>query len=152
MCICRGLGKGLDVSPESSALDCRTVRQRRLTSSFRLDSPWRKFPTLSCTRALVPKHRFPVASSLAQPQTASSALKSGLYPGRFTSRSPKPGVCKNSRTASPRCAGALSQITVNGPGVPLSQLLQEGTAEVPELLLPSSSIHSTWPVSRQTAE
>ena len=60
------------------ALDCRTVRQRRLTSSFRLDSPSRKFPTLSCTKALVPKHRLPVASSLAQPQTASSALKSGL--------------------------------------------------------------------------
>ena len=51
---------------------------RPLTSSFRMDSPQRKFPTLSFTRALVPKHRFPVASSLAQPQTASSALKSGL--------------------------------------------------------------------------
>ena len=30
-----------------SALDCRTVRQRRLTSSFRLDSPARNLPTLS---------------------------------------------------------------------------------------------------------
>ena len=54
------------------------MRQRPLTSSFRMDSPQRKFPTLSFTRALVPKHRFPVASSLAQPQMASSALKSGL--------------------------------------------------------------------------
>ena len=69
---------GWDSRRNLSALDCRMVRQRRLTSSFRLDSPWRKFPTLSCTEALVPKHRFPVASSLAQPQTASSALKSGL--------------------------------------------------------------------------
>ena len=61
-----------------SALDCRTVRQRRLTSSFRLDSPARNLPTRSCTAALLPKHRLPVTSSLAQPQTASSALKSGL--------------------------------------------------------------------------
>ena len=29
------------------ALDCRTVRQRRLTSSFRLDRPARNLPTLS---------------------------------------------------------------------------------------------------------
>ena len=29
------------------------VRQLRLTSSFRLDSPWRKFPPLSCTEAYV---------------------------------------------------------------------------------------------------
>ena len=32
----------------------------------------------ACTEALVPKHRFPAASYLTQPQTASSALKSGL--------------------------------------------------------------------------
>ena len=37
-----------------SALDCRTVRQRRLTSSFRLDSPARNLPTLSCTAACSP--------------------------------------------------------------------------------------------------
>ena len=61
-----------------SALDCRTVRQRRLTSSFRLDSPARNLPTLSCTATLLPRHRLPVASSLAQPQIASPALKSGL--------------------------------------------------------------------------
>ena len=76
------------------------VRQRRLTPSFRLASPVRKLLTLSWTAALLPKHRFPVAallpkhrfpvaallpkhrfpvaSSLTQPQTASSALKSGL--------------------------------------------------------------------------
>ena len=34
--------------------------------------------TLCCTKNLVPRHWFPVASCLAQPQTASSALKSGL--------------------------------------------------------------------------
>jgi hypothetical protein len=38
----------------------------------------KKFPTLCCTAALVPRHRFPVASALTQPQIASSALKSGL--------------------------------------------------------------------------
>ena len=62
----------------ASALDCRTVRQRRRTSSFRLASPARKLPTRSRTAALVPRHRFPVASSRAHPQMASSALKSGL--------------------------------------------------------------------------
>ena len=69
-----------------SALDCRTDRQRRLTSSFRLDSPARDLPALFpglrrgrlCTAALLPRHRLPVASSLAQPHIASSALKSGL--------------------------------------------------------------------------
>ena len=69
-------GWGSRSSP--SALDCRTVRQHRFTSSFRLASEARKFPTLSCTMDLVPRHRFPVASSLTQPQIDSSALKSGL--------------------------------------------------------------------------
>ena len=31
-----------------------------------------------CTAALLPRHKFPVASPLAQPQIASSPLKSGL--------------------------------------------------------------------------
>ena len=75
MCICRVLGIGRESRGSVSALDCRTVRQRRLTSSFRLDSPARNLPTRSCTAALLPKHRLPVTSSLAQPQTASSALK-----------------------------------------------------------------------------
>ena len=61
-----------------SALDCRTVRQRRFTSSFRVVRPDRNLPTLSSTASLLPRHRLPVASSLAQPQIASSALKSGL--------------------------------------------------------------------------
>ena len=69
---------GGEFGRSASALDCRTVRQRRLTSSLRLTSPARKLPTLCCTKALAPRHRFPVASSLAQPQMASSALKSGL--------------------------------------------------------------------------
>ena len=108
-------------------------------------------PTLSCTRALLPRHRFLVASSLAQPQMASSPLKSGLYPGRFTSRSSRPDVCRYSRTASPRCAGALSQMTFSAPAC-LSLSCLRKAAEVPELLLPSSSTHSTLPVSRHTAE
>ena len=54
------------------------ARQRRLTSSFRLVSLTRKLPTPSCTAALLPKHRFPVASSRTNPQMASSALESGL--------------------------------------------------------------------------
>ena len=58
-----------------SALDCRMVRQRRLTSSLRLARSPRKLLTLSRTEDLVPRHKFPVASSPAQPETASSAVK-----------------------------------------------------------------------------
>ena len=47
------------------ALDCRIVRQRRLTSSFRLDSPARNLPTLSRTASLLPRYRFPVAPPLS---------------------------------------------------------------------------------------
>ena len=43
-------------------------------------------PHFSGTAALVPKHKFAVASSRAQSQIASAALKSGLYPGRLTNR------------------------------------------------------------------
>ena len=125
--------------------------QRLLTSSFRRDSPVKKLPTLSCTVTLVPRQRFPVASSLAHPQMASSPLKSGLYPGRFTSRNPSPRVRRYSLSASPRCAGALSQITFNGPGC-FSLSCSRKAVDVPELLLPSSSIHSTSPLSRHTAD
>ena len=62
----------------SPAFDCRTVRQRRLTSSFLLDRLARKPLTLSRTKALAPRHKFLVASFLTQPQTASSALRFGL--------------------------------------------------------------------------
>ena len=62
----------------ASALDCSTVRQRRLTSPVWPAGAARKLPTLSCTLALLPRHRLPMASSLAQPQIASSPLKSGL--------------------------------------------------------------------------
>ncbi len=47
-----------------SDFDCRTVWHRRFTSSFRLVSPERKSLTRSCTLALVPRHRFPVACCL----------------------------------------------------------------------------------------
>ena len=60
------------------ALDCRTVRQCCLTSSIRLASPVRKLLIPSRTAVLFPRHRVPVAASLAQSRTASSVLKSGL--------------------------------------------------------------------------
>ena len=75
-----GVGDGAG-SPEIAFLPLiagRSGSQRRLTSSFRLVRPARKLLTLSWTASLVPKHRFPVVSSLVQPQMASSALKSGL--------------------------------------------------------------------------
>ena len=64
MWICLRRGIGLEFRRGASAFDCRTVRQRRLTSSFRLASPARKLPTLSCTAALLPKHGLPVASEV----------------------------------------------------------------------------------------
>ena len=69
----------------------------------------------------------------------------------FTSRRSSPGVLRYSCTASPRCAGALSQITFNGPRC-LSLNCLRKVSDVPALLFPSSSIHSTSPVSRHTAE
>ena len=98
-------------------------------------------------------------SSLTQPQMASSALKSGLYPGRFTSRSlpvraspsASSGQMQVLRNASPRWADALSQITYTGPAY-LCRNCSKNAAEVPALLFPSSSIHSTSPVSRNTTE
>ena len=80
MCICRtpgiGPGIGLGIWPgiwqERFGPRLQHRRQRRLTSPLRLASPARKLPTLSCTLALLPRHRLPVASSLAQPQMDSS--------------------------------------------------------------------------------
>ena len=69
----------------------------------------------------------------------------------FTNRRSSPGVRRYSRTASPRWAGALSQMTCSGPGC-FSLSCSRKATEVPLLLLPSSSIHSTSPVSRHTAE
>ena len=105
----------------ASALDGRTVRQRRLTSSFRLANPVKKLLTLSCTAALLPKHRFPVTSCLTQPQTASSGLKSGLYAAGSGPGSPSmtasprhgaPARCPRSRSAAP------SAFSATGPGRP----------------------------------
>ena len=76
--ICRAERVGLGIAINSSAFACSTVRQRRLTSSCRWVSPVKKLPTFSRTAARVPRHWLAVASWRAQPQMASSALKSGL--------------------------------------------------------------------------
>ena len=75
-----------------SARDCSAVRHRRFTSALRPDRLAKQALTLSRTAALplLPRHRFPIAAALAQPQTAASALKSGLYPDRCTSLSLSP--------------------------------------------------------------
>ena len=136
-----------------------SVRRRCLTSSFRLTRPPRNRPTLSCTAALLPRHRLPVASSLAQPQIASSALKSGLYPGRFTSLISSPGLRRYSRTASPRWAGALSQITLsspqgasgaNGTGRPprSRRCCCPPVPSIPPRQSPSTLLNSSWPSLR----
>ena len=59
MCICRVLGIGAGVRPLIAA-----VRQRRLTSSFRLDSPARNLPTRSCSP---PAPQAQIASPLSRP-------------------------------------------------------------------------------------
>ena len=51
MCICRGWESGRGSCSSPSAFDCRTVRQRRLTSSLRRARPERKLPTLSSAYA-----------------------------------------------------------------------------------------------------
>ncbi len=73
------------------ALDCRTVRQRRLTSPLRPARPERKLPTLCCTKALLPRHRSPgrlscveiraVARQVHQPQPQSRRPE--IFPHRF---------------------------------------------------------------------
>ncbi len=50
--------------------------------------------TFSFIRAFTPKHRMAVASWRTQFQIASSALKLGPSPGRFTKRRRNPGVAK----------------------------------------------------------
>ena len=49
---------GREFHRSAPAPDCGTVLQRRFTSPFRLVSPARKLPALSCTNALVHRHRF----------------------------------------------------------------------------------------------
>ena len=72
-------GKGTaGVNINASALACNRVRQRCLTSSLRCVSPSKNAFIFSWTWAFVPRHSLAVTSSLAQSQTASSALKSGL--------------------------------------------------------------------------
>ncbi len=92
--------------------------------------PRHKNPIHTPVRDLVPQHRFPVASSLTHPQTASSALKSGLKPGRFTSPGFRPGIRRYSRTASPLLSlpkgrRSVAPNDVQRPGLPWSQLSQE---------------------------
>ena len=120
------------------ALDCGTVRQRRFTSSFRLFSLAEKWPTLFCTLDLLPKHTFPVASSLAQPQTASSALIC------CNPADSQPQVqAGDLRTTGPRCAGALSQVTLSWP-----LCLWRKVPRKPQSFLSSSSPVSTTPPRR----
>ena len=89
------------------AFDCRTVRQRPLTSSGWTARGGNSRPS---PLPAVPKHRFPVASSLAQPQIDLIVEVRAVPAGSSAA------VRRYSRTAW-RCAGALSQI-VERPGVP----------------------------------
>ncbi|MFN8512751.1 MAG: MerR family transcriptional regulator [Chloroflexia bacterium] len=66
------------VSTGVSARVCSLVRQRALTSSARAARLAKKWPTFSCTAALVPRQVFAATSSRTHAQMASSALKSGL--------------------------------------------------------------------------
>ena len=54
--------RGVSLAGVFRPLDCGTVRQRRLTSSFRLESPARNLPTLSLYRRPAPQAQ--IASGL----------------------------------------------------------------------------------------
>ena len=80
----------------------------------------------SCRPSLSPGTWFPSTDS----QTASSALKSGLKPSRFTSPRFRPGIRRYSRTASPLLSSpkgrrSVAPNDVQRPGMPWSQLSQE---------------------------
>ena len=147
-----------------SALDCRTVRQRRITSSFRLDSPARNLPTLSRTAGPLPRHTLPVASSLAQPQMALSALKSGVYPAepalvKTGVYQPKPQT--RSPQGLPHGLSAVGRCIVpddpQRPRVLFPKLLQEGNRapsvavpvpSIPPRPSPSTPPNNSWPSRR----
>ena len=78
MYICLRLGIGLGGSQERFGPRLQDCAAAALDLVFPACQPSQELPTFSCTAALLPKHRFPVASSRAHPQMASSALKSGL--------------------------------------------------------------------------
>ena len=137
-------GPGWESRRRDSALDCRTVRQRRLTSSFRLVSLPGSCPSPA------PPLCFPSTGSrsLFPRPSPESALKSGL---RRPADSPASAPGQASDTPAPPRHDGLGHYPnyLKRPRVALAQLVQ--AAEVPLLLFPSRSIHATSPVSRHTA-
>ena len=118
--MCESRGRAL-------ALDCKTVRQRRFTYSLRLARPARKLPTRSCTLTLLPKHRFPVASSLPQPQDSLIRIKVRTLMRQIPQPQVQPRRAQVFPTAAPlvslpKGAGALSQITFQPTVMLLPQL------------------------------
>ena len=105
--------------------------------------------------SLPPRHRLPVASSPAHPHSTSLALKIGVEV-RTSARQVRQlqvqtGSFQYDRITGPQCAGALSQITLNLPPC-LSSNRSKKAKELSLLLFPSSSIHSTSPVFKHSAE
>ena len=78
MYICETLGIKLGVLQElfSPRLQDRPAALFHLV--FPVGQSGEELLTIFCATASLPRHRLPVASSLTQPQIASSALKSGL--------------------------------------------------------------------------
>ena len=146
---------GCDSGRKRSAFDCRIVREWRLVSSSLPDRRARKPLTLSWTKVLFPKHTFPVASSLAQPQMASSVLKSGLYPGRVISHRFSPGLLRNLLLSSPygptRCPRSDSACPGTSPQLPQEGCRRFVAASSFLLSLAKHPSHSTSPVSKHTA-
>ena len=85
-----------------------------LTSAERSFNSSKNCPTVSHTLAFLPRQRLAVTSSRVQSPFASSALKSGLYTGKRIRRRFRFGVRRKARIASPRWAGALSQMISKG--------------------------------------
>ncbi len=145
------VGEARSKESVASTKACNLVRQRDCTSPVRSLSPSRKCAIFSCTLALVPRQVLAVTSPRAQPQIASSALKSGLWEGKRITCKALSDVARYSRTAFPPCAGPLSQMTIRGSGW-WARNCRRKAALVSDELVPVSSIYSTSPVSRQTAE
>ena len=151
------LERDWDSHRNSSALDCRTVLQRRLTSSFLPDRLAGNPITLSCTRALVPKHRFPVASALTQPDCLVCVEVRAVA---RQAHQPQPQT-KRPQVLPYRVATMGRSIVPDDPNRPRAlfpQLPQEGRQPssrrccCPPAESAGASIHSSSPVSRHTVE
>ena len=134
----------------------RTVQQRRLTSSRWLAKFAKKSSTFSCTAAhRVPRQRLAVGSWRTQPQMARLVKDRGVEVWAVAGQVHQVQVQAGRGQVRPQRIATMGWCIVPNHGqrfvIPRPSCRRKA-AEVVELLLPSSSITSTSPVSRHTAE